>query len=90
MIGVENSFEKTSEMEGEFTFHSTNKDHLQDIKVHLVLQMIGVENQITLKKASEMVGEFTFHSTNKDYLQDIKVHLVVQIIGEPNSFEKSY
>ena len=51
MIGLENqmAWKKASEMVGEFMFHSTNKDHLQDIKVHLVLQLIGVENQIALK-----------------------------------------
>ena len=51
MIGLENqmALKNASEMVGQFMFHSTNKDPLHDIQVHLVLQLIGVENQIALK-----------------------------------------
>ena len=68
-------------MVDKFTFHSMNKDHVEDIKVHLVLQLIGVESQIALKKASEMEGEFTFHSTIRDRFLNFQLHLVTQTIG---------
>ena len=74
-------------MVGEFSFNSTNNDHLQDIQVPLVLQMIGVENQIAFKKAGGMVGEFRFHK-KKHRLQNIQVHLLLRMNSVENQMSR--